>query len=92
MKKFSNNSIILTRIGNYITQNLKDRSDSISKLWMDHCEYIVAQRFRRGQQMISLYSRIWEDRALKELFSRLRKQVCLNFPIFFQNKNLLNSF
>lgn len=77
MKKFSNNSIILTRIGNYITQNLKDRSDSISKLWMDHCEYIVAQRLRRGQQMITLYSRIWEDRALKELFSRLRKQVCL---------------
>lgn len=59
----------------YVTQNVKNRSRIILRLWMNHCEYIVAQRFRRGQQMICLYRRIWEEQALRELLQRFRRKV-----------------
>lgn len=59
----------------YITNNVKNRSRIILRLWTDHCEYILAQRFRRGQQMICLYRRIWDEQALRELFLRFRRQV-----------------
>lgn len=74
MKPFLHPNIV-NKISNYVKSNIKDRSDSILRLWTDQCEYIIAQRFRRGQQMIHLYTRLWEDRALKELIFRLRKQV-----------------
>lgn len=59
----------------YITNNVKNRSRIILRLWTDHCEYILAQRFRRGQQMICLYRRMWDEQALRELFLRFRRQV-----------------
>lgn len=59
----------------YFTHNVKNRSRTILRLWMEHCEYIVAQRFRRGQQMVCLYRRMWEERALKELLLQFRRQV-----------------
>ena len=74
--------LLLCHISKYITNNLKDKSDSILRLWADHCEYILAQRFRRGQQMICLYTKIWEDRALKQLLQEFRRQVT--------NLNILN--
>lgn len=79
MKQNLSYKLVLSRlnnyIGNYIATNLKNRSDTILRLWAAQCENIVAQRFRRGQQVFSLYAKIWEDRALKELFLRLRRQV-----------------
>lgn len=74
MKRLSH-TILLNRMSRYITQNLKNRSHIILRLWTEHCEYILAQKCRRGQQMISLYTKMWDDRALKELFHRFRKQV-----------------
>lgn len=75
MKQNLSYKMILSRMNNYIATNLKNRSDTILRLWAGQCENILAQRFRRGQQMLSLYAKIWEDRALKELFHRLRRQV-----------------
>ncbi|KAG4069007.1 hypothetical protein HA402_008318 [Bradysia odoriphaga] len=75
MKQNLSYKLVLSRLNNYIATNLKNRSDTILRLWAAQCENIVAQRFRRGQQVISLYAKIWEDRALKELFFRLRRQV-----------------
>lgn len=59
----------------YIKNNVKNQSRIILRLWTDHCEYILAQRFRRGQQMICLYRRMWDEQALRELFLRFRRQV-----------------
>lgn len=59
----------------YLTNTVKNRSRRILRLWTDHCEYIVAQRFRRGQQMIFLYRRIWDEQALRRIVQQLRKQV-----------------
>lgn len=58
-----------------IPRTLKDQSEGVLKVWARQCECVLAQRLRRGQQMFSLYTRLWEERALKEFFSRMRKQV-----------------
>lgn len=62
----------------YVKHNIRNQSRMILRLWLDHCEYIAAQRFRRGQQMVCLYRRIWEEQALKELFQSFRRQVSFN--------------
>lgn len=68
-------TILLDRMSQYVTQNLKNRSHIILRLWTEHCEYIIAQKCRRGQQMVSLYTKIWDDRKLRELFNKFRRQV-----------------
>lgn len=62
-------------IDHYFTKTIKNRSYRILRLWSDHCEYIIAQRFRRGQQMICLYRRIWDEKTLRGIVQQLRKQV-----------------
>lgn len=59
----------------YVTSALRTRSHRILRLWSEHCEYIIAQRFRRTQQAIYLYRRLWDDRAFRSLLQQLRKQV-----------------
>lgn len=88
MKQNLSYKMVLHRLNNYIAINLKNRSDTILRLWAGQCENIIAQRFRRGQQMLSLYTKIWEDRALKELFLRLRRQVWM--WIVTNQKNKIN--
>lgn len=67
--------IRIKNIDQYFTKTIKNRSCRILRLWTDHCEYIIAQRFRRGQQMICLYRRIWDEQALRGIVQQLRKQV-----------------
>lgn len=54
---------------------LKDHSTIFIRAWRRQCEYILAQRFRRTQQMFCLYTTLWEENALKELLSRMRQQM-----------------
>lgn len=59
----------------YFAKTIKNRSRRILRLWTDHCEYIIAQRFRRGQQMLCLYRRIWDEQALRGIVQQIQKQV-----------------
>lgn len=68
--------IRIKNIDQYLIKTIKNRSCRILRLWTDHCEYIIAQRFRRGQQMICLYRRI-DEQALRKIIQQLRKQVRL---------------
>lgn len=68
-------SSVCDKVKRYVSRNIKERSDKILKLWSIQCESILAQRFRRGQQMIALYSRIWDEKALKEMLIRFNKLV-----------------
>lgn len=63
------------KIGQAVVQSLKERSNITLRLWTEHFEYIVAQRFRRGHQIASFYRRIWGDHAFIELLFGLRRQV-----------------
>lgn len=59
----------------HVTSAFKARSQRILGLWSQHCEYIIANRIRRGQQMICMYRRFWDDQAFRGLLQQLRKQV-----------------
>ncbi|XP_059608786.1 stAR-related lipid transfer protein 7, mitochondrial-like [Phlebotomus argentipes] len=74
MKSFPRRVVFL-KVQRYFVHHLKNRSDSILRLWMDQCEYILSQRLRRGQQMLSLYTKICGDAEFRELLSRLRRHV-----------------
>lgn len=84
--------IKVKRFDRYFTQNVKNRSRIILRLWADHCEYIVAQRFRRGQQMLCLYRRLWDERAFRGIIQQFRKQVnCAIVLNFVQQYCLITS-
>ncbi|XP_031636738.1 stAR-related lipid transfer protein 7, mitochondrial-like isoform X1 [Contarinia nasturtii] len=59
----------------YFAKTIKNRSCQILRLWTDQCEYIIAQRFRQGQQMICLYRRIWDENVLRGIIQQIRKQL-----------------
>ncbi|XP_067012150.2 stAR-related lipid transfer protein 7, mitochondrial isoform X2 [Anabrus simplex] len=54
---------------------LKRHSVHIVRTCTQQCECVVAHRIRRGQQIFSLYTRLWDERALKELVGRVRQQL-----------------
>lgn len=54
------------------SETSRNQAESMFKLWMHHCEYVVAQRLRRCQQMFCLYSKLWEERALRDILRRMR--------------------
>lgn len=74
MKLFSN-SLVLRRINRYLRKNVRDQSPNILRLWATQCEFVFAQQLRRSQQIFTLYAKIWEERALRELLRRFRGQA-----------------
>lgn len=58
-----------------IPRTFKNHSSGILKVWAHQCECVFAQRLRRGQQMFCHYTRLWEERALRELLNRFRVQI-----------------
>ncbi|CAH2002180.1 unnamed protein product [Acanthoscelides obtectus] len=53
----------------------KQNKQNVFKIWAHHCECVLAQRLRRCQQMFCLYSRWWEERALKDFIKRMRQSL-----------------
>lgn len=74
MKLFSN-ALVLRKVNRYLRKNVRDQSPSILRLWATQCEFVFAQQLRRSQQILALYAKIWEERALRELLKRFRGQV-----------------
>lgn len=56
----------------------KSTPEKTLKMWARQFECVLAQRVRRGQQMLCLYSRWWEEKALKEFLKRLRISLSRN--------------
>ncbi|KAG8224323.1 hypothetical protein J437_LFUL004279 [Ladona fulva] len=56
-------------------QRLKKHSVNIVKLCTQQFEFVVAHRMRRGQQVFSLYSRIWEEKALVDIVNNIRRRL-----------------
>lgn len=58
-----------------VPRSLKQHSASALKLWARQCECVVAQRLRRGQQMFCLYTKLWEEHALREFLRKMRQHM-----------------
>lgn len=51
--------------------SLKRHSTNVVRLWARQCECVLAQRLRRTQQMVSVYSK----HALRDLLANMRRQL-----------------
>lgn len=58
-----------------VPRSLKEHSSSALKVWARQCECVLAQRLRRGQQMFSLYTKLWEEHALREFLRKMRQHM-----------------
>lgn len=58
-----------------VPRSLREHSASALKVWVRQCECVVAQRMRRGQQMFSLYTKLWEEHALREFLRKMRQHM-----------------
>lgn len=58
-----------------VPRSLKEHSSSALKVWARQCECVVAQRLRRGQQMFCLYTKLWEEHALREFLRKMRQHM-----------------
>lgn len=77
--KSVNNAKDLLHVINYNLSNirlkLKEHSVNIVKLCTQQFEFVVAHRIRRGQQVFSLYNKIWDEKALQDIINKIRKQL-----------------
>ncbi|XP_021941688.1 stAR-related lipid transfer protein 7, mitochondrial isoform X2 [Zootermopsis nevadensis] len=55
--------------------SLKEQSVHIVRECTQQCEWVLAHRIRRCQQIFSLYSKLWDEVALKELMKKMRHQL-----------------
>jgi hypothetical protein len=58
-----------------IPLSLKEQSVQIVRVCTQQCEWVLAHRIRRGQQIFRLYSKLWDEVALKELMKKMRLQL-----------------
>lgn len=56
-------------------RSLQHESATVLRVWTHQCECVVAQKLRRGHQMFTLYSKLWEERALREFLKTFRQQL-----------------
>lgn len=61
---------------------LKENTIKVTKSCLSQFEFVLAHRVRRAQQVFSLYSKLWDDKALTVMISRLRKQFMLRGRAF----------
>lgn len=72
------NMVILNLLRNSLAavpRSLKNQSSNLLRVWAHQCECVLAQRLRRGQQMFCLYTKLWEEHALKEFLTSMRQQM-----------------
>lgn len=57
-----------------IPECLKSHSTKIVQNCVQNCEYVLAHRLRRSQQMMSLYTKLWDKMTLQHLVNVLIAQ------------------
>lgn len=90
--KFFSNVLVLRKVNRYLRKNVRDQSPSILRLWATQCEFHFAQQLRRSQQILALYAKIWEERALRELLRRFRGQAQRHAKGFLLSSTALLAF
>lgn len=54
---------------------LKSHSNKIVSNCVRSCEFVIAHRVRRSQQMLCLYSKLWDEAALQQFINKLKGQL-----------------
>ncbi|XP_043265609.1 stAR-related lipid transfer protein 7, mitochondrial-like isoform X2 [Colletes gigas] len=61
-----------------ISHWLKAQGEQVAQACTKQCEFIIAQRIRRSLQIFHLYTRIWDEVALKEFMKSWRNRALRN--------------
>lgn len=69
-----------------LPQFLKSHSLGIVTQCVRNCECLMAYKLRRGQQMFSLYSKLWGEARFKDLLQQIRRKMVRQFT---ENKMLM---
>ncbi|XP_023018293.1 stAR-related lipid transfer protein 7, mitochondrial [Leptinotarsa decemlineata] len=85
LKEFKNVKKVNKRVKDFLRNGFKlfleppmpsrSQRNSVFKVWAHHCECVVAHRLRRCHQMFSLYSKWWEETALKDFIKKLKQSL-----------------
>lgn len=75
-KRINSNLVILFVLNSLknIPEFLKSHSTKIVQNCKQNCEYVLAHRLRRSQQMMSLYTKLWDKMTLQHLVNVLISQ------------------
>lgn len=75
-KRINSNLVILFVLNSLknIPEFLKSHSTKIVQNCKQNCEYVLAHRLRRSQQMMSLYTKLWDKMTLQHLVNVLIAQ------------------
>lgn len=75
-KRINSNLVILFVLNSLknIPEFLKSHSTKIVQNCVQNCGYVLAHRLRRSQQMMSLYTKLWDKMTLQHLVNVLIAQ------------------
>lgn len=62
---------------------VKENSSKIVQTCVENCEYVLAHRIRRSQQIWSLYTQLWGRESLEMLKQRLKSQLAKRRTLMF---------
>lgn len=71
---------------------LKANSVSIVRHCTEQCEFVIAHRIRRSQQIFSLYTKLWDEVALRQFIRRLRGQLARRGKEFLLGAGVVSAF
>lgn len=54
---------------------LKSHSNKIVSNCVRSCEFVIAHRVRRSQQMLCLYSKLWDEAVMQQFINKLKGQL-----------------
>lgn len=78
LKSFNESNSFFFACKNFL-QNIqltfKNHSINIIKTCISQCEFVMAHRLRRSQQIFSLYTKLWDEMALKQLVDKMKGQL-----------------
>lgn len=71
---------------------LKANSVNIVRNCTEQCEFVIAHRIRRSQQIFSLYTKLWDEVALKQFIRKLRGQLARRGKEFLLGAGVVSAF
>lgn len=64
-----------------LSQFLKGKSDNIRGNCLRNCEYLIAYKLRRGQQVFSFYKKLWGEVQIKRMVDQFRQGLGKQFTL-----------
>lgn len=71
---------------------LKANSVNIVRNCTEQCEFVIAHRIRRSQQIFSLYTKLWDEVALRQFIRRLRRHLARRGKEFLLGAGIVSAF